>query len=107
MDYRKLREEQSKKAELARIQKKAQEFRTLQLRPRIDKHDLDIKIKQMRYIISKGNSVKLVLLPPTEEHPSDRMKQIFNELKDVCNLDTTDYIEGFLRPKRTITMTKK
>ena len=60
-DYGKQRfAEQKKKAE-ARKKQKTVEVKEIKLRPRTDKHDLDIKIRQIKEFLADGNKTKVTL----------------------------------------------
>lgn len=61
MDWGKHRYEQQKKAREARKNQSHQEVKEVQLRPRTDDHDFEVKLKRARRFLEEGNMVKVVL----------------------------------------------
>jgi translation initiation factor IF-3 len=61
MDWGKHRYEQQKKAREARKNQSHQEVKEVQLRPRTDDHDFEVKLKRARRFLEEGNLVKVVL----------------------------------------------
>lgn len=61
MDWGKYRYEQQKKAREARKNQHQTEIKEVQLRPRTDDHDFDVKLKRARRFLEEGNLVRVVL----------------------------------------------
>ncbi|MFQ5991540.1 MAG: translation initiation factor IF-3 [Nitrospiraceae bacterium] len=61
MDYGKYRYEQSKKDHQSRRHQKSTQVKEIKLRPRTDKHDLEIKIKQIKGFLTEGNKTKVTV----------------------------------------------
>jgi translation initiation factor IF-3 len=61
LDYGKYKYEQQKKANEARKKQKVVEIKEIKVRPNIDDHDYDVKMRQMRSFISEGDKVKVTL----------------------------------------------
>lgn len=61
LDYGKYKYEQQKKANEARKRQKVVELKEIKVRPNIDDHDYDVKMRQMRTFISEGDKVKVTL----------------------------------------------
>lgn len=61
MDWGKERYERQKKAREARKNQHTVELKEVQLRPRTDDHDLDVKLKRARRFLKEGNAVRVVL----------------------------------------------
>jgi len=61
MDWGKYRYEQQKKAREARKNQTHQEVKEVQLRPRTDDHDFEVKLKRARRFLEEGNLVRVVL----------------------------------------------
>ena len=61
LDYVKYKYEQQKKANEARKKQKVVEIKEIKVRPNIDDHDYDVKMKQMRNFIGEGDKVKVTL----------------------------------------------
>jgi translation initiation factor IF-3 len=60
-DYGKFKYEQQKKANEARKKQKVVEIKEVKVRPNIDDHDYDVKMRQMKSFISEGDKVKVTL----------------------------------------------
>jgi len=61
LDIGKHKYEAQKKANLARKSQKTQEIKEIKMRPNIDDHDYDTKMKKVRDFIGEGDKVKLTL----------------------------------------------
>lgn len=61
MDWGKHRYEQQKKKREARKNQHQTEVKEVQLRPRTDDHDFEVKLKRARRFLSDGNLVRVVL----------------------------------------------
>ena len=60
-DYGKFKYEQQKKANEARKKQKVVEIKEVKVRPNIDDHDYDVKMRQMKSFIEEGDKVKVTL----------------------------------------------
>ncbi|MCO6417479.1 translation initiation factor IF-3 [Siccirubricoccus sp. KC 17139] len=60
-DYGKYKYEQQKKANEARKKQKVVEIKEVKVRPNIDDHDYDVKMRQMKSFIGEGDKVKVTL----------------------------------------------
>jgi translation initiation factor IF-3 len=58
LDYGKYKYEQQKKANEARKKQKVVEIKEIKVRPNIDDHDYDVKMRQMKGFIEEGDKVK-------------------------------------------------
>ncbi len=61
MDYGKYKYEQQKKAAEARKKQKVIELKEIKMRPTIDDHDYETKMKQMKRFFGEGDKVKVTL----------------------------------------------
>jgi translation initiation factor IF-3 len=61
MDYGKFKYEQQKKANEARKKQKVIEIKEVKMRPTIDDHDYDTKMKAMQRFFGEGDKVKVTL----------------------------------------------
>jgi translation initiation factor IF-3 len=61
LDVGKYKYEAQKKANLARKSQKTQEIKEIKMRPNIDDHDYDTKMKKVRDFIDEGDKVKITL----------------------------------------------
>jgi len=61
LDYGKYKYEQQKKANAARKNQRTQEVKEIKMRPGIDTHDYDVKMKKIREFIAEGDKVKVTI----------------------------------------------
>ena len=61
MDYGKYKYEQQKKANEARKKQKVIEIKEIKMRPTIDDHDYDVKMRAMKRFFDDGDKVKVTL----------------------------------------------
>jgi translation initiation factor IF-3 len=61
LDVGKYKYEVQKKANLARKSQKTQEIKEIKMRPNIDDHDYDVKMKKVFSFIGEGDKVKVTL----------------------------------------------
>ena len=61
LDVGKFRYEAQKKANLARKTQKTQEIKEIKMRPNIDDHDYDVKMRNVNRFIEDGDKVKVTL----------------------------------------------
>jgi translation initiation factor IF-3 len=61
LDVGKFRYEAQKKANLARKSQKTQEIKEIKMRPNIDDHDYDVKMRAVQRFIDEGDKVKITL----------------------------------------------
>jgi translation initiation factor IF-3 len=61
MDWGRHQYEEQKKAREARKKQHTMEVKEVQLRPRTDDHDFEVKLKRARRFLEEGNAVRLVL----------------------------------------------
>ncbi len=61
LDVGKFRYEAQKKANLARKSQKTQEIKEIKMRPNIDDHDYDVKMRAIHKFIGEGDKVKVTL----------------------------------------------
>ena len=61
MDYGKYKYEQQKKAAEARKLQKVIEIKEIKMRPTIDDHDYDVKMRSMKRFFDEGDKVKVTL----------------------------------------------
>ena len=61
MDYGKFKYQEQKKAAEARKKQKTVEVKEIKMRPNIDSHDYDVKMKAMNRFFDEGDKVKVTL----------------------------------------------
>jgi translation initiation factor IF-3 len=97
MDFGKFKYQLSKKQRQGKH--KAAEVKAIRLFPKIDDHDLLVKIKNARRFLEKGNKVQINLLFKGREstHPEigrEVIEKIFAELEDVASPERAPYKDG-------------
>jgi translation initiation factor IF-3 len=91
--------EQSKKAAEARKKQKIVEVKEIKLRPGIDDHDYDVKMKAMRRFFDEGDKVKVTLRFRGRElaHPELGMKllqQVRADFDPIAKVEYEPRMEG-------------
>ncbi len=99
LDYGKFKYNQQKKANEARKKQKTIQIKEVKLRPTIDKHDLDVKMKHIHKFLESGDKVKMTLRFRGREmaHQELGMKllmEIREELGDVIKVEHQPKLEG-------------
>jgi translation initiation factor IF-3 len=104
IDYSKFKFEQVKKAKEAKKKQKIIHIKEIKMRPNIDTHDFDHKVRHAIEFIEKGDKVKFTLMFRGREmvHPElgfDVMNKIKDALEDMIQIEKDASQEG-----RNITM---
>ena len=118
MDFGKYRYEQQKREKEARKKQKVITIKEVKLRPNIEQHDFDVKLKNARKFIEEGNKVKVTIMFRGRElsHPelgNTILDKMANELGDAVSIERTAKLEGknmtmILSPKaQKVQKTKK
>jgi translation initiation factor IF-3 len=99
LDYGKYRYEQGKKEREARKNQKQVELKEVRLKPKTDKHDLDVKTSQARRFLLDGDKVKFtVRFRGREIFHSDigreMLDQIMENLGDIAIVEQRPLMEG-------------
>ena len=99
MDYGKWKYHQRKKEQKARSHAKHSELKGVRLRPKIDKHDLDIKMDSAKRFIGEGHKVQFTMIFRGREmaHRNlafQQMQKICTELEGISKLETPPRMMG-------------
>lgn len=99
MDYSKFKFEQIKKAKEAKKKQKVVHVKEVKLRPSIDEHDYQHKIKHAREFLEGGDKVKFtIMFRGREIIHSDiatrRMKLIQSDLEDCAVVEQRPSVQG-------------
>ena len=62
MDYGKYRYEQTKKVKEAKKKQHLVKIKEIKVRPNIDKHDFETKLKEGQLFLEKGNKIKITIV---------------------------------------------
>lgn len=98
-DYGKYKYEIQKKKNEARKNQKVVEIKELKLRPMINVHDYEVKVKQAKKFLSQGDKVKFTMrFKGREMNISDMGKDVLLKLVDdlygICKVESEPKIEG-------------
>ena len=99
MDYGKWKYAQKKKEQKARSNAKQSELKGIRLRPKIDDHDLGIKMSKAREFLEDGDKVQFTMLFRGREmaHRNlglDSMKKICADLSDIAKIESEPKMMG-------------
>jgi translation initiation factor IF-3 len=99
MDYGKYRYQLQKKHQEAKKKQKTVETKEIKLRPNIDQHDLEIKMKRVHKFLGEGNKVKFTLRFRGREmaHQNLGMElllKVKEELAEIVKIDHPPKSEG-------------
>lgn len=99
LDYGKYRYEAQKKAHEARKKQKIVQIKEIKLRPTIDKHDLEIKIRNVIGFLEEGDKVRITLRFRGREMDHTELgmqilERVQAALVDHCKIEQSPRIEG-------------
>ena len=99
LDYGKYRYEQQKKKNEAKKNQKVVEIKELKLRPVIETHDYEVKMKQAKKFLEQGNKVKFTMrFKGRELSANDMGKQVLSklveDLSSISKVDSEMKLEG-------------
>ncbi|QQE13872.1 translation initiation factor IF-3 [Planctomycetota bacterium] len=99
MDYGKWKYAQKKKEQKAKSHAKQSELKGVRLRPKIDSHDLDIKLNKARGFLEEGNKVQFMMLFRGREvaHKDigyGHMNSIVEKLSDIAKIESPPMLQG-------------
>lgn len=99
MDYGKYKYELSKKDHQNRRHQKSTQVKEIKLRPRTDKHDLEIKVRQMKTFLEEGNKTKVTLTYRGREMANQEMgravmNSVSEQLADCGIIEYAPRMEG-------------
>ncbi|MBQ8482651.1 MAG: translation initiation factor IF-3 [Alphaproteobacteria bacterium] len=99
LDYGKFRYEQQKKKNEAKKNQKVVEIKELKLRPVIETHDYEVKMKQAKKFLEQGNKVKFTMRFKGRELSANDMgkqimTQIVEDLDSCAKVDSEMKLEG-------------
>ncbi|WP_370191171.1 translation initiation factor IF-3 [Qipengyuania sp.] len=99
LDVGKYRYEAQKKANLARKTQKTQEIKEVKMRPNIDTHDYDVKMKNVVKFIEHGDKVKCTLRFRGREmaHQQlgmDLLNRVRDDVEEIAKVEAFPRLEG-------------
>jgi translation initiation factor IF-3 len=99
LDYGKFKYQSQKKAAEARKNQKTVEIKEIKMRPNIDSHDYDVKMRSMRRFFEEGDKVKVTLRFRGREmaHQEIGLKLLFkvrDEMMERAKVESDPSLEG-------------
>jgi translation initiation factor IF-3 len=99
LDYGKYKFEQQKKAAEARKNQKVIDLKEIKLRPNIDDHDFEIKMKSAKQFLTEGDKVKITLRFRGREMAHQELawaviKRVRTELDALAKVESEPSFEG-------------
>ncbi len=99
LDVGKFRFEAQKKANLARKTQKTQDIKEIKMRPNIDDHDYDVKMRNVSRFIEDGDKVKVTLRFRGRELSHQQLgmnllKRVQDDVAEVAKVEAWPRMEG-------------
>ncbi len=99
LDVGKYRYEAQKKANAARKTQKTQDIKEVKMRPNIDTHDYDVKMKNVNKFIEHGDKVKVTLRfrgrEMAHQHLGmDLLKRVQDDVQEIAKVEAFPRLEG-------------
>jgi translation initiation factor IF-3 len=99
LDVGKFRYEAQKKANLARKTQKTQDIKEIKMRPNIDDHDYDVKMRNVNRFIEDGDKVKVTLRFRGRElsHQQlgmDLLRRVQADVEEIAKVEAYPRMEG-------------
>ena len=99
LDVGKHRYEAQKKANLARKTQKTQQIKEIKMRPNIDDHDYDVKMRSVHKFIEEGDKVKMTLRfrgrEMAHQHLGmDLLKRVQEDAAEYAKIEAYPRLEG-------------
>ena len=99
LDVGKHRYEAQKKANAQRKTQKTQEIKEIKMRPNIDVHDYDVKMRSVKKIIEEGDKVKMTLRfrgrqMAHQELGMDLLRRVQDDTAEIAKVEAFPRLEG-------------
>ena len=99
LDVGKYRYEAQKKANLARKSQKTQQIKEIKMRPNIDDHDYDVKMRSVTKFLEEGDKVKMTLRfrgreMAHQELGMDVLKRVQDDTAEIAKIEAYPRLEG-------------
>lgn len=99
MDYGKFRYDQTKREKESKKAQHQIKVKEIKIRPNIDSHDLETKLRQARQFLLKGNKVKFTCVfrgreMMFKEQGFQLLQQVCVSLEDICMVEATPKMMG-------------
>jgi len=99
LDYGQYKYEQTKKERKARLSQRAGLLKEIRIRPRVNKHDLETKIRIAKKLLDDGNKVRVFVVFRGREitHPElglNALQKVADDLKGAAALESSPSLSG-------------
>mgnify|MGYP003139394961 CR=1 FL=1 len=99
LDFGKFKYQSQKKAAEARKKQKTVEVKEIKMRPNIDTHDYDVKMRAMRRFFDEGDKVKVTLRfrgreMAHQEIGMDLLRKVKSETEEYAKVESEPRLEG-------------
>ena len=99
LDVGKYRYEAQKKANAARKTQKTQDIKEIKMRPNIDTHDYDVKMRNVNKFIENGDKVKVTLRfrgreMAHQELGMNLLRRVQEDVEDIAKVEAFPRLEG-------------
>jgi translation initiation factor IF-3 len=100
MDYGRYKYEQSKREKEARKKQKIITIKEIRMRPNIDEHDYNVKVKNMQRFLGDGDKVKVTIrfrgrqMTHTDAGKTPLLERMAEQLKDLGLVEREPRLEG-------------
>ncbi|HZF46734.1 MAG TPA: translation initiation factor IF-3 [Sphingomonadaceae bacterium] len=99
LDVGKYRYEAQKKANAARKTQKTQEIKEIKMRPNIDTHDYDVKMRNVNKFLLEGDKVKITLRfrgreMSHQELGMNLLKRVQDDVAEIAKIEAYPRLEG-------------
>jgi translation initiation factor IF-3 len=99
LDVGKYRYEAQKKANAARKTQKTQEIKEINMRPNIDTHDYDVKMRSVTKFLEEGDKVKMTLRfrgreMAHQELGMDLLRRVQEDTAEIAKIEAYPRLEG-------------
>jgi translation initiation factor IF-3 len=99
MDYGKFRYQRSKKQNVAKKSSGAIQLKEIRVRPKIEEHDLQVKLRHIKRFLEQNNKVKITMMfrgreIVYSERGREMMEKIRERLGESCAIDQPPKREG-------------
>ncbi len=99
IDYGKLKYQEQKKASEARKRQKTVDVKEIKMRPNIDTHDYDVKMRAVTRFIDEGDKVKVTMRFRGREmaHQNlgmDLLERVSSQVEEIAKVEAMPKLEG-------------
>lgn len=97
LDYGKYRYEMQKKKSEAKKNQKIIEIKEIKIRPQIDVHDYEVKLKQAKKFLSQGDKVKFSIRFRGRENPQsgkELLDKVLEDLEGLYKMESPAKLDG-------------